>query len=374
MSKIKLALVIDTIDPDIGGTEKQIFLLLKHIDRTKFTPYLCCLYNSPWLEQHSDLCDIHIINFTSYRFPRSYCHLLQFAHFLRHEQIDIVQTFFRDGNIVGTIAAKLAGAKIIISSRRNLGLWNTKPYLLLLRLLNPLATRFYANSQSVANHTIAQENIAPDKIEVIYNGIEWSAFDNTTDLTPGTIRKELNIQPDEMVITAVSNLRAVKGVETVIRAAEKVHCTYPNIRLLLVGEGGDRNFLEELAERLGIGDKVFFLGSRNDVPKILKDSDIGVLGSLSEGLSNALIECMAAGLPIVCTSVGGNLELVEDTVNGFLVPPNNPELFADALKKILAAPDLKQRMGEKSYCKARTTFNIAYCVKQTENLYERLVR
>ena len=92
MSKIKIALIIDTINPNIGGTERQIILLLNNINRDKITPHLCCLQNSPWLKLHKNICDIHIINFFSFGSPRSYFNLKQYANFLRRQQIDIVQT------------------------------------------------------------------------------------------------------------------------------------------------------------------------------------------------------------------------------------------------------------------------------------------
>lgn len=373
MQKIKIAFIIDTIENRIGGTERQLILLLKHLDKSRFEPYLCCFKDSSWLRDNAHLFNIHVFRFNSFFSPKDYFNLLNYSRFLKNERIDIVQTHFRDGNILGIIAAKLAGIKTIISARRNKGYWHNKKELAVLRLLNLAVTRFLANSEAVRSHVHNIEGISEEKIEVIYNGYEASIYpENFTD-RKRHYRLMLGIHSDTPVIVNVSNLRPVKGLDVFLRAAQTVVSRYPDTIFLILGDGPNKASLQRLADELGITNNVNFLGTRNDVHDILAVCDIGVLSSHSEGLSNSIIEYMAAGLPVVCTDVGGNSELIEDNKNGFLTHKNDYKEMAEAILKLLDNPAMKQEMGKISMKKANFQFNIKNFIDNTEKFYENLI-
>jgi glycosyltransferase involved in cell wall biosynthesis len=371
--RIRIAFLIDTIDYQSGGTEHQLVLLLRRLDRTRFEPTLCCLLDSSWLQANRDLCPIHIVDFRSFFSLRSYLYLFRFARYLRHNRFDILQSYFRDSNIVATLAGRLAGVDAIVATRRNLGYWQNRVELALLRLLNPFSTHFLVNAHAIRRHTENVEGVPSVKIETIYNGLLLDDFGRDRENTRDKQRAALGIGSNTPLVTIVGNLRPVKGVDVFLRAARHVLDRYPQVHFLIVGEGPERGRLTALIHSLNIASSVHLLGKRSDVSRLLAASDIGALSSHSEGLSNAVIECMAAGLPVVCTDVGGNPELVQDGVSGYLVPPGDSVAFARALLRLLEHPDDIKRMGMYAQTRTRELFDIDTCVERTESFYQRAV-
>jgi len=373
MKKIKIAFLIDTIDYKMGGTERQLILLLKYLDRSRFEPYLCCFKNSSWLKDHSSLFHIHLFQFTSFLSPINYYSLIKCSKFLRTEGIDIVQTHFRDGNILGIIAAKLAGIKTIVSARRNQGYWHNRRELAILKILNPMVRSILANSKAIRRYVNRVEGVPEDKIEVIYNGVHWSGTAKVSEGDSRGRKTRLDMNNEHPVIINVSNLRPIKGLDLFLKAAQILVSRHPDAVFLIVGHGDEKENLVRLTKNLGIRERVTFLGWRDDVPNILGRCDLAVLSSHSEGLSNSIIEYMAAGLPVVCTDVGGNGELVENSVNGYLTPPNDENGMASAIASIIENPGMARKMAEESRRRARTMFTLEKCIQSTEKYYERLI-
>jgi glycosyltransferase involved in cell wall biosynthesis len=373
MARIKIAFLIDTIDFQFGGTENQLVMLLRRLDRTRFEPTLCCLLDSPWLQANRDLCPIHIVDFRSFYSVHSYFNLFRFVGYLRRNRFDILQSHFRDSNIIASLAGKLARVRAIIATRRNLGYWHNRFELTLLRLLNPLATHFLVNAQAIRRYVETIERVPTSKIETIYNGLILDKFDRDRVHARGELRASLGIGNDAQVVTMVGNLRPVKGIDVLLQAARSVLDRYPKARFLIVGEGPERERLMELIRSLNIVPSVQLLGKRTDIADILAASDIGALCSHSEGLSNAVIEYMAAGLPVVCTDVGGNPELVQDGGNGYLARPGDSAAFAHGLLQLLDHADDMKRMGERAQARAYELFDINRCVERTESFYQRAV-
>jgi glycosyltransferase involved in cell wall biosynthesis len=371
--KIRIVFLIDTIDEKMGGTETQLAMLLERIDRDRFEPHLCFLRDSPWFRANRSLCPQYNVDIASFYRPVSWVRILRFARFLRRERIDILQIHFRDSNIAGTIAAKIARVPVVLATRRNAGYWHNPLELRLLKLLNPGASRFVVNSQAVKRHVQEVEGIPPEKIELIYNGVVLDAFRNDDASVREDVRTELGIPAGSPVVILVANLRPVKAIDVFLESVRKVATEHPEAHVVIVGEGDEREKLEALTLSLGLSNAVHFLGSRTDVPRLLKASDVGVLSSSSEGLSNAIIEYMAAGLPVVCTAVGGNPELVTDDVNGYVVPVGDSEAIAGAMKRLLASPPRARELGLRGRALADELFDVSKCVARTQSFYERLV-
>jgi glycosyltransferase involved in cell wall biosynthesis len=372
MSKIKIAFVIDSIVSPTAGTEKQLLFLLRHLDRNKFEPYLCCLQSSHWLENDFDICPLYIIKVRSFRNPLSFFRLWRFAKFLRREKVDIVQTHFRDGNLAGIISGKLARVKKIISTRRNIGYWHNRLEILILKFLNRWITRFVANSEYARIHANKIERIPLEKIEVIYNFVNLEMFKKEDDAEVDKFKESLGTSNGCPVVTMLANLRAVKGVDVFVRSARLVLDNVPGINFIVAGEGEERKKLEEICGQLKLGSSVRLIGAVSDVIPLLRTSDIGVLSSNSESLSNAIIEYMVAGLPVLCTDVGGNSELVQDGLNGFLVPSGDPKRLADAVVRLVNDPELRLRMGRESRQRVKLLFDFEKAVKDYEALYVKL--
>ncbi|MFO0752899.1 MAG: glycosyltransferase [Thermodesulfovibrionales bacterium] len=369
MKKIKIAYVIDRIDSPTAGTEKQLVLLLKGLDRSRYDPVLCLLRSSEWVEKAFGACPVHLVDIRSFREPRAYGRIGQFAAFLRKEGVGIVQTHFRDAHIAALLAARLAGVRIVIAARRNQGYWLTRRELSLQRFLNRWVTLFLANSLSTKKWSMDTEGIPGGKIRVVHNGIDPDFYGAVSGEARRRHRSLLAIPYDAPVVGIVSNLRPVKGVDLFLRAAHSIRREIPRARFVVVGDGGEREGLARLARGLDLAGSVHFLGKRDDVASLLSAFDVGVLSSLSESFSNALIEYSAAGLPVVATDVGGSREAVLQGVNGFIVPPGDSGALAAAAIKVLTEEALALRMGTAGRERARELFSLRRSVEETEKVY-----
>ncbi len=364
---INVAFIIDVIESPTAGTEKQLVTLIKGLDRSVFNPYLCALKRSAWLEDEFDLCPVHFLDAGSFKNPKTYLDILRFSRFLKSNKIDILQTHFRDSNIIGILSAKLAGTKNVISTRRNQGYWHTSLDRAILRLINGWVDCFIANSVSTKSWAERAEGIPAKKISVIHNGMDLEPFRVARSFR-NAVRVELGIKDTDPVAGIVANLRAVKGLDIFLMAAAKVKKSLPEARFLIIGEGPERKNLQKLSSGLGLDKSVLFLGRRQDIPRLLGAFDAGVLTSHSESFSNAVVEYLAAGLPVVCTDVGGCREAVEDGVNGFVVRPGDHVRLAEGLLKVLAG-GASGAMGAKSMSKAETLFSLPMMMKNYEEFY-----
>jgi glycosyltransferase involved in cell wall biosynthesis len=333
---IRIAYVIDKIESPTAGTEKQLLALIQGLDRSSFSPVLCVLESTEWLETQFHACPAYEIGPLRSGDWRTLSRLLRFARFLRREGIHIVQTHFRDGNIVGILGAKLAGVKHTISTRRNQGYWHTTGELAILRLLNRWVTRFVANAESTAKQLIQTEGVPKDAVSIIPNGVDLGLFESIEPTMKHAYKERAGLPPDRPVVGIVANLRPVKAVDVFIHAAAVLSRKYTDALFVIVGDGSERADLEQLALRLGVSGHVRFFGSCPHVPALLPAFDLGVLTSHSESFSNALLEYMAAGLPVVCTDCGAARELLYDGAYGCIVPIGDPHAVADAVAKFVA--------------------------------------
>jgi glycosyltransferase involved in cell wall biosynthesis len=251
----------------------------------------------------------------------------QFARFLRRERVDIVQPYFPDSTCFGVFVAKLAGVRHIVRTRRNLGYWMKPVDRWLGRIYGRMVDATLANCEACRQAVIEQEGARPESVVVIENGIDLTPFRAIPPLEPhvnGRLRR----------VGMVANLRPVKGPDVFVRAAALLAADHPNVRFQLAGTG-DEAWVRQVARECGIENRLDLLGRVADIPAFLQTLDVAVLASHSEGLSNAILEYMAAGRPIVATAVGGNVELIEDGVTGLLVPPGEPRAVANAVNRLL---------------------------------------
>ncbi len=211
--------------------------------------------------------------------------------------------------------------------------------------------------------------VAPqNKLRLIYNGVDPDAFLNagTGALDMAGVATGMKGDP---IVAFVGRLAPPKDVETLLQSLKKVR----SCKAIIVGDGPLRSSIKRSIYSLGLSNRVFLLGERNDVPSILASSDVFVLPSNWEGLPYTVIEAMMAGLPVVATSVGGVPELVEDGVTGFLVPRSDPEALAEALQRLIDDPELRERMGKAGRQKAMCEFTLDRMLRETEKVYEKVL-
>ena len=368
---IRIAFLIDTINSPTAGTEKQLLLLLKTLSREHIDPVLCCLRSSEWLEKEFSGCELVNLDISSYRDLRFPVRLRMFSSFLQSRRFDIMQTHFRDSNYIGILAAKIAGTVAVISSRRGEPYWRNRLELSLLRLFDRGVHTFVANSQSSADFFCAHEGIPAAKMRTIYNGIDLADFVFTEEKRAAT-RAELGIGPGTWLVGIVANLRPVKGIDVFLRAAALVKKELRQVRFVVAGDGDAKQDLLRIADSLCLGSDVLFLGSRQDVPRLLASFDIGVLSSNYESFSNAIVEYEAAALPVVCTDVGGAREAVVDRKTGYLVPAGNAQALADRIVGLIRSKALRE-MGLQGLRRARELFSINATARSYERLYLQVV-
>ncbi|WP_168205992.1 GT4 family glycosyltransferase PelF [Geobacter sp. FeAm09] len=365
----KIAFIIDTIESPTAGTEKQLLMLIKHLDRSRFEPTLFVLRSSPWLDHEFDLCPLVVIDFQSFARPASYRRFLGFVAALRKNKFDCIQTHFVESNIIGIIAGRLAGVPRIISSRRDQGYWHTPVKIMLYKVLNRWVHYFVANCHATAKWASEIEAIPMERMKIIYNGAELGLFQPVSAQTKNEIRDALGLKRNAFVVGIVANLRPVKSVATFVRAAAIAASRAADVQFVVAGDGEQRKELENMAAEAGIADKTFFLGKRTDIPRILAACDAAVLSSTSESFSNSIVEYFASGLPVISTDVGGCREMIEEGVNGYIVPVADAQAIAERVVELAATHERLETARGANREKARRMFSRESMVASFEMLY-----
>ncbi|MCK4414327.1 MAG: glycosyltransferase [Candidatus Eisenbacteria sp.] len=366
MRRLRLLYCIDTVGQD-AGPDRQLSELIPRIDPLRFEIHLCCFEQCERLNELSRWCAPLVLPVPSFYRPRGLRALSRLHRYIDEHRIEVMHTFMVDANILGILAARRSYCRAVISSRRNMGYWMTPLYRRLYRLLNRFSTRLLANSEAVRRHVIATEGVAPEKVDVLYNGVDLARFARGAGDPP--IARSRHLAEGAKVVGVVANLRPIKDHALFLKAAKQVAEAVPEATFLLVGTGPLRRSLAALAEELGIGRRVLFSEGTGTVVDYLPWMDVGCLSSASEGFSNALLEYMAAGLPVVATDVGGNREAVEHGVTGFIVPHGNPSALAAPIIELLANESLRQRLGRRSRQRCSERFAIEDVVRRHENYY-----
>ncbi|HYE67258.1 MAG TPA: glycosyltransferase [Anaerovoracaceae bacterium] len=370
---IKLAFVIDTIESPTAGTEKQLLMLINNLHRSRFSPHLCVLRRSHWLEKYFNECPLFVAGVESFRSIKGIIGVAELSSYLKKCNIDIVQTHFRDGSIAGILAARLARTKVILGTRRNQGYWMSAVDFKIQKILDRWVDGYITNSESTRSWVTENEGIHCGKMHVIYNGFDIEHYMSPSASRRLTARKKLEWPQELPVVGIVANLRPVKDHLTFLRSARVVKESIPSCRFVIIGDGDESKKLIKCAQELNISEDVMFLGQRNDVPEILSACDVGVLSSASESFPNAIVEYMASGLPVVTTDVGGVREAVVDGVNGYIVGVGDWKSLGAKIINILSNVD-REVMGWESYRRGISYFSSDKMVSSTALLYEKYIR
>lgn len=278
---------------------------------------------------------------------------------------DLVHTQLPQTNILTCLALWDLDVPLLVSER---GMGRSRP--LWEKMLRPIAYRradfVVTNSQATRDRVLSRERVRPERVCCIPNIVDCETAPPGED---GNLPIQGIPLPDgTRVIVSVGGLRPVKGYEDLLEAFHGIAVHREDVRLLIVGEGPERNRLEDRIRALGIGNRVFLTGYRSDVPKVLRASNCFVSSSHSEGQSNAILEAMAHGLPVVATAVGGTPDLIHDGTNGILVPPGSPGDIRNALEYLLDNPEKASALGTR----ARASVDRKHSMKAVVGSYLRL--
>jgi len=364
--RLRICLVLDTIGSD-AGTEKLVPELVRRIDSERFEIHVCCFESSERLANLPPHIRTEIFPLVRLNSVAGISQILRFRRYLNRNEIDIVHGFMTKSNIFAVLGATRSRCRIKVSSRFNIGYWYTPKLLRFFRLINGLSTHILTNSVSAKNNTAKKEGVPPEKISVFYPGVDLVQY-SSSQRDPAT-PASLGIPPAAKVVGIVATFRPVKDLPLFLRAAGVVLAVLPETVFLLVGHGQHKEELETLATELGIRQNVFLTNGQGSVPDYLARMSVACLTSQSESLPNAILEYMAAGLPVVATDVGGISELVQDGITGYLVRDRTPEALAAPIIRLLSDDALRARMGQRSLERGKTEFDIDIAVKRLEDFY-----
>jgi len=230
---------------------------------------------------------------------------------------------------------------------------------------------FIAVSTGVRD-VLVKGGIGKEKIQVVPDGIDFTPYENNKE--KNALRRELNFTPEDYVVGIVAHLADHKGHKYLIEAMSLLKDKLPKVRLIIVGEGPLKLNLTQQVKNFNLEDAVFFLGFREDIPRILAALDLFVLSSHMEGLGSSLLEAMATRLPVVATRVGGIPDVVIHGKTGILVPARNPAALAEAIMSMYADRQRAAQMGQKGYEVVHQKFSAEAMASQVIEVYKRLYR
>jgi glycosyltransferase involved in cell wall biosynthesis len=353
---------------DVGGSQTHLLQVFRLLDRSRFAPKLYCLTGRGNLIEAVEASGVPvevggIAN--GFKSPRALREVVNLARFMRRERIDIVHNYLLRANVAGSIAARLARVPVVLCSKR--GCHERRGSELLgAKLSNWLADCVTTNANAVRDFVHENEGCPKEKMEVIPSGVDTDRF------RPGDAaeaKKRLGLDPGRPVIGCVTRMRVRKGIEELLRAMISVRERHPEAQTVIVGEVELDPDLQQLVAAGGLQPHLWLLGRRDDMPAVYPAFDVFVLPSHDEGMSNAILEAMAAERPVVATDVGGTGEVVRHGENGLLVPPRDPAPLASAIGGLLDAPDRWAAMGKRGREIVEAQFSARAMVRRMEELY-----
>ena len=358
----------------IGGAERQFVERLR-LHPPGFGAMVGCLeLSGPMLDQ------VRSLGYEPLLFPlkgsmlraNTVKQIARMAAMMREHGVRIVHATDFNTNLLAFAAGRLAGAKVIVSRvdlghmREGFGRWHREAEKWNARH----ADLVIANADAVREICIRDERCRPERVIVVRNGIDLARFDR---LAAQPLQAPLPVGPDDVAVAAIGNLWPVKGHRTLVEAAALLRDVLPRVKFLCAGEGPEREPLQRRIAELGLQNSVFLLGHRLDVPAILARVRAACLCSSAEGLSNALMEAMAARVPIVATAVGGNPELVRPGENGLLVPSGDPRSLADKLVELLGDGARAAGMGRQGRARVEAELTLSRMAEEYGAAYRRLL-
>ena len=350
-----------------GGLERMVVNLVNHAS-TEFQFDVCCLEEAGEFAPLVTRPATSIVALSKrpgldWRLP------WRIASLVRHEKIQLLHTHNAGAHLYGAIGARLAGVPVLHTEHTGKTFEAVQS-----RRANRFAARFtdytVAVSADNAKYICDEEGVNPARLMVLPNGIPLPPV-TQTDLA--ALRRKLGLPVGCRVIGTVGRLVPVKNYSLLVEAFARLAWQQTDLHLLFIGDGPVRAELEAQVQALNLAPFVHFLGMRSDIAELLSLLDAFVLSSLSEGLSIALLEAMAAGCPIVATAVGGNRELIQDGATGLLVPSGDGESLANAIARLLKNPPLAHQLGAAARDLVRARYSIKAMCGQYEALYRQLI-
>ena len=359
------------VDLTVGGAEDHLLSLARNLDRTRFLPVVCCIGRKGPIGAEIEAAGIRVEELGKLRkggFDREIVSRLRAL--IRRERIDLVHSHMYHANLYGRLAAFREGVPAVISVHNTY----VRPKILRRVLNRWLARRtpfILAGSEAIRDDIARYDRVPPGKIRVVPYGVDVEKFDSV--LSREEARGKLGLPGDRFLVGTVGRLEEQKGQKYLIDAAGRLSRDGRKVTLLIVGSGREEDRLRDQAVREGIGDAVLFLGTRRDLPELFRAMDLFAFPSLWEGFPIALLSAMAAGLPVIVTPVGGVPEVVEDGINGLVVPAGDPVALAEAIWKAHENPVGTSGLGTAAAATIRDRYSHRTTARRIMEIYEQVL-
>jgi len=357
-----------------GGSERQLAEIAKALDRSRFAVHVGCFHPEGFRSAELSREGIPILHLpvNSLRSFAAIRGAWQLGSYLRQRRIQLVHTFDTPMNCFAVPAARAFRAPVVLSSQRASRRLSKRWEQHVLRVTDHLVDAVIVNCEAIRRHMIDDEGVRPEHLRTCYNGLDTKSFRPLPKQRPAALADA------SLVIGVVCALRPEKGLPTLMEAFATVVAGSPSplhsgLRLVVVGSGPMLETLQGMSIRLGLQNRCHFEPSTADVAAWLRAIDIFVLPSISEALSNALMEAMACGCAVVASAVGGNPELVSDGITGLLFPAGNAPELAGGLERLIVDENLRTRVGVAASESVRQRFSLEESVRRMEEIYEELL-
>ena len=364
---LTVVLLMDDLD-EWSGTEVHLRRLVGQLDPARIIPVLAVLGRDGLAREFTEATGaaVRSLDIRSTLSMEGLRGAARVARLLREVGAGLLVTYHTAADLLGPLAGRLASVPVI-SCRRDEGFTKKPVHVALQRPLNRLLDGMIVVSNKVRRAVQASEGYPPARSQVIWNGEDLDRF------APGKsgLRKELGLGPDVPLVASVSLLTPIKDHDTQLRAMALLVQRLPQATLLVIGDGPERQRLETLAAHLG--QRVRFLGHRDDIPDLLRGVDVLIQTSTSEGFSNTILQAMATAVPVVVTAVGGNVELVS-TECGHLMDRGDAEELARRLGQLLGSTNSRQRMGQAGRARVEALCSLDGMVRRYTDAFERAAR
>lgn len=351
-----------------GGAEKQLALLAAGLRASGWDVEVCVLtHGGPWAT-HLEQAGVPL-TVLGKRFKIDLLAWWRLVRYLQRVRPQLVQTWLFAANSYGRAAALAARVPVIVASERSCDPWKASHELAIDRWLARATQRIVVNSSGVRDFYVGH-GLPAEKFVVIPNAVEPAPAPN---VSREQFLCSLGLPPDARLIAAVNRLWPQKRVKDLIWAADLLRVVRDDVHLLIVGQGPQRARLERFCRQSELQDRVHFLGDRPDVPQLLAHCELLWLASGYEGLPNAVLEAMAAGIPVVATDLPGTRDLVVPGVTGYLVPVGDRAALAREALRLLESPELARRLGQAGRERAAQHFGLQAMLDRYEALYNELL-
>ena len=350
----------------VGGAERHITHLVRLLDRDRFACTVCCVGDPGPLAADVEAAGVEVLSLRAGKAQTGSAVTRLTRHMRRFKPHVVTMNGF-NAEVLGRVAATMARVPARVVWKHNCGdLHRRLREKAMDRILDRATDYYFGVAFGQVPYLVNDLGLRGDKIRIIRNGVDPLAYSGPGEERRREVAASLGIADGDRVVGILAVLRPEKDHATFLRAGRQVIDRMPEARLLVVGDGPCREDSERLAAELGLGDRVIFAGMRSDIADILSVVDVMVLSSFTvECFPFSILEAMSAGVPAVCTAIGGLPELIEDGVTGHLVAPRDPAGLAEGLLRVLEPPGRAAAMGAAARRRLEERFTLQRCVDET---------